>query len=161
HGQQLQRLGRAGLGQPEVDVVREVAGGASLVDRTGGEGVMGGNGLVVRADRAAHHADVAVILALGHGQVIGERAAGGHPHHRVALDEDHVAAFLNVVVGEELVQPIHAVPDVQDEQLAGGAIGAGGHVDHVAEVAQRLGGGHALRVAGGGIVNGARRFDGG
>ncbi len=94
--------------------------------------------------------------------MIGERALGWHPHDRLALGEDHAAAFLDVVVGEELIEPVDVVPHVQNHQLARGAIVlARGHVNHVAQVAQRAGGGHALRIAGGGVVDAAGGFHGG
>jgi hypothetical protein len=91
--------------------------------------------------------------------VVREEAFRRLPHHRVALAENHPAAFLHVRVSKELVQPFQIVPLVQDQEIAGiGAAVVHWNVHHMAQIAQRARRSHIGRRAGRLIVNCAGRL---
>ncbi len=91
--------------------------------------------------------------------MVARKAFGRTPDHRVALGEDLPGLLLHGGVGEELVDAIHAVPDIEDQEFAGAFLRLfHGHIHHVAHVAQGLGRGDVGGVAGGGVVQLARRL---
>ena len=85
--------------------------------------------------------------------MISDEPLGRRPDNRVAPCEDLAGLLLDGWVGEELVQAIHAVPDVQDQELAG-AFAVWLHRDmyHMTDIPQGLGGCHIGGCAGGRIV---------
>ena len=85
----------------------------------------------------------------------------GSPDDRITLAEDHGAALLDLLIGEEGVQSIETMPEIHDQELSR-AIGFGmsvmrhGNIDHVTNITKGFCSDDTVRVAGGHVVDFAR-----
>src|SRR5687767_593636 len=116
-----------------------------------------------RIHSAAHDGDDAVIVSRRDRDVKSGKAFRWRPQYRITLAENHIASLLHLLICEESVKTIRAVPEVHDQELSSPfglimSIMLHRYVDHMTHVTKRLGSCHTVRVASGLVMNLARRF---
>src|SRR5258708_21257156 len=114
-----------------------------------------------RLDGAARRCNEAVILSEGRGNMVTDKTLRCSPDERIALVENLASLLLHGWIGEELIQSVHTVPEIEDQKFAGSLFGRiHGHVYHMAHIAEGLGRCDIGGCAGGRVVELARGFQG-
>src|SRR5215212_3807769 len=106
----------------------------------------------------AHHCDNPIIVPKWGRDVETGKTLRRRPYHRITVAKDHIATLLDLMIGEEGIQPLNAMPKIHDQELTcairlGMSIMRQWNVDHVADVAQGFCSRNAVGIASGHIVD--------
>src|SRR5260221_11583813 len=97
--------------------MRNGPGHTRLVDLRCYERIMSRLRCGVRLNCTANYGDDPLVLAVWRWEMIAQKAGRGCPDDRVARAKDLPSLLLNLWVGEELIQPVEAIPHIKEQEL--------------------------------------------
>lgn len=113
HRQKFERRRLSRRRQPEVDLMRQVAELSRLVNACLDRLIVQRACLLAGGNCSAHHTQDALSMTGRGWQMVGKEVRWSWcPHDRIAPGEDAPGLFLDLWVGEELVQPLEVIPDI-------------------------------------------------
>src|SRR5712691_3486311 len=135
--EEFEGLGHSWLSESEVYLMGQMPGSPGLVDTLTRHLIQKSAGLLTGHNGPTNQSEETVVVSCGCWDMVGKESFRRLPYYRVTLSKDQPCSVLHLRIGEELVEPAWARPQVHDEEFCQLLINR--NIDHVTQITKRLG----------------------